>query len=80
MTVYFLFQPCWKLYPDIGTDSGVRNAIIELIGEDLADMWRSREGMVRRHANGLPSEEDLLHGLWVELGVITNGVVTEVSS
>ena len=71
---------CWKLYPDIGTDSGVRNAIIELIGEDLADMWRSREGMVRRNANGLPSEEDLLHGLWVELGVITNGVGTEVKT
>ncbi len=67
---------CWKLYPDIGTDSGVRNAIIELIGEDLADMWRSREGMVHRLTNGLPSEEDLLHGLWRELGVITNGTVT----
>lgn len=67
---------CWKLYPDIGTHSGVRNAIIELIGEDLTDMWRSREGMVPRHTNGLPSEEDLLHGLWRELGVITNGVIT----
>ncbi len=69
---------CWKLYPDIGTDSGVRNAIIELIGEDLTEMWRSREGMVPRLTNGLPSEEDLLHGLWRELGVITNGVVSEV--
>ncbi len=71
---------CWKLYPDIGTDSGVRNAIIELIGEDLAEMWRSREGMVPRLTNGLPSEEDLLHGLWRELGVITDGVVKEVKN
>ena len=36
---------CWKLYPDIGVDSGVRNAIIELIGEDLENMWHSREGL-----------------------------------
>ena len=71
---------CWKLYPDIGTDSGVRNAIIELIGEDLAEMWRSREGMVSRISNGLPSEEQLLHGLWRELGVITDGVVTKAKN
>lgn len=71
---------CWKLYPDIGKDSGVRNAIIELIGADLAEMWRTREGMAPRLTNGLPSEEDLLHGLWRELGVIADGVITEVKN
>ncbi len=68
---------CWKLYPDIGTDTGVRNAIIELIGEDLTELWQSREGMVFRPSNGLPSDQELLHGLWRELGVVPNGSVAE---
>ena len=61
---------CWKLYPDIGEDTGVRNAIIELIGEDLTDMWPSKDGMETRASNGLPSDQDLFHGLWRELGVV----------
>ena len=68
---------CWKLYPDIGENTGVRNAIIELIGDDLTAMWRSREGLAPRLTNGLPSEEDLLHGLWRELGIIADGVAAE---
>ena len=70
---------CWKLYPDIGEETGVRNAIIELIGEDLAAMWRSRESLTPRVTNGLPSDQDLLTGLWRELGITPNGgVATEV--
>ena len=61
---------CWKLYPDIGDDTGVRNAIIELIGEDLTNMWSSGEGMENRAFNGISSDQDLLHGLWRELGVV----------
>ena len=64
---------CWKLYPDIGEDTGVRNAIIELIGEDLTEMWQSRDGMVTRPSNnGLPSDQELLYSLWRELGVLPN--------
>jgi hypothetical protein len=69
---------CWKLYPDIGTDTGVRNGIIELVGEDLSAMWRSREGMTPRVTNGLPSDRDLLHVLWKELGIIVDGTGVEV--
>ena len=69
---------CWKLYPDIGTDSGVRNAIIELIDEDLKVLWRAKEGLAPRVANGLPEDQALLHGLWRELGIIADGTVAEV--
>ena len=70
---------CWKLYPDIGTSTGVRNGIIELIGEDLNAMWRSRDGLAPRLiSNGLPSDQDLLKGLWKELGIIADGKVAEV--
>jgi hypothetical protein len=68
---------CWKLYPDIGTDTGVRNAIIELIDEDLKAMRDSREELVPRVSNGLPSDQILLHGLWKELGVIADGAIPE---
>ena len=68
---------CWKLYPDIGTDTGVRNAIIELIDEDLKAMRDSREELIPRVSNGLPSDQILLHGLWKELGVIADGVIPE---
>ena len=73
---------CWKLYPDIGTDTGVRNAIIELIGQDLSGLWQSREGreglVSHLPNNGLPSDQELLQGLWRELGVIPNGTVSKV--
>ena len=69
---------CWKLYPDIGTGSGVRNAIIELIDDDLKALWSAKEGLAPRVANGLPEDQDLLHGLWRELGIIADGTVAEV--
>ena len=61
---------CWKLYPDIGVDTGVRNAIVELINEDLNILWSGREALPTRPANGMPSDQDLLNDLWKELGVI----------
>ena len=60
---------CWKLYPDIGKDTGVRNAIVELIDDDIRILTRGREQLPTRTANGLPSELDLLQGLWSELGI-----------
>ena len=62
---------CWKLYPDIGKNTGVRNAIVELIDEDLRSLLRGREPLPTRPSNGLPSDVQLLQGLWKELGVIT---------
>ena len=44
--------------------------LLELIGEDLTDMWPSRDRMETRASNGLPSDQDLLHSLWRELGVV----------
>jgi len=64
---------CWKLYPDIGEDTGVRNAIIELIDEDLTAMAQSREGLPSVNTNGLSSDQELLRGLWRELGVFKDG-------
>ena len=66
---------CWKLYPDIGVDTGVRNAIIELIDDDLCAMWGSREPLAPRVTNGLPRDQDLLNGLWKELGIVSDGKV-----
>ena len=43
----------------------------------LTDMWRTREGMVTRPSNGLPSDQELLYGLWKELGVVPNEAVAE---
>ncbi len=59
----------WKLYPDIGTDTGVRNAIMEFIADDLVAMWQSPEGMASYVTNGLSPEQELMHGLWTELGI-----------
>jgi hypothetical protein len=72
---------CWKLYPDIGNDTGVRKAIIELIDDDLKALRESREALVprRKVSNGLPSDQVLLHGLWRELGVVFDGAVSEYS-
>ncbi len=63
---------CWKLYPDIGKDTGVRNAIVELIDDDIRILTRGREQLPTRAANGLPSELDLLQGLWTELGIVVH--------
>lgn len=63
---------CWKLYPDIGVNTGVRNAIIELIDDDLKSLWRVHEWIsTARVPNGLPSDQKLLSGLWKELGIPT---------
>ena len=51
-------------------DTGVRNAIVELINEDLNILWSGREALPTRTANGMPSDRDLLNDLWKELGVI----------
>ena len=68
---------CWKLYPDIGIDTGVRNAIVELIDDDLKAMGKGGEGLPIRPSstNGLPGEQELLSGLWEELGIISDGKV-----
>ena len=66
---------CWKLYPDIGVDTGVRNAIVELINEDLNTLWGGREALPTRPANGMPSDQDLLNDLWKELGVVAKSAV-----
>jgi hypothetical protein len=73
---------CWKLYPDIGVDTGVRNAIIELIDEDLRSLWKGREGLTPRvtNGNGLPGDQQLLEELWRELGIITEPVGIENST
>ena len=68
---------CWKLYPDIGLETGVRNAIVELIDDDLKEMGKGREGLPVRPnpTNGLPEEQELLSGLWEELGIMVDGKV-----
>ena len=48
----------WKLYPDIGDDAGVRNAIVELIDEDLKQIWNAREDIASRLTNGQFDETD----------------------
>ena len=59
------------LYPDMGKDTGVKNAIVELVEEDLKSLFRSREPLPTRPSNQLPSDVELLHGLWKELGLIS---------
>jgi hypothetical protein len=61
---------CWKLYPDIGKDTGVRNAIVELIDDDIRILTRGREQLPTRPANNMPADLDLLKGLWNELGIV----------
>ena len=61
---------CWKLYPDIGKDTGVRNAIVELIDDDIRILTRGREQLPTRPANNMPTDLDLLKGLWNELGIV----------
>jgi hypothetical protein len=76
-----VMSECWKLYPDIGVETGVRNAIVELIDDDLKTMGKGREGLPMRPSptnNGLPGEQELLNGLWEELGIITDGKAARV--
>ena len=53
-----LKKESWKLYPDIGQDTGVRNAIVELIDDDLKGIWNGREDIATRLANAQLSDED----------------------
>lgn len=42
----------WKLYPDIGEDSGVRSAVIELIDDDLRQVWNTPGDVALRLSYG----------------------------
>ena len=53
----------WKLYPDIGEETGVRRAIIELIDDDLKKLWNGREDIATRLTNGSFSDGELLNGV-----------------
>jgi hypothetical protein len=53
----------WKLYPDIGEETGVRRAIIELIDDDLKKLWNGREDIATRLTNGTFTDGDLLNGV-----------------
>ena len=66
---------CWKLYPDTGVDTGVRNAIVELIEEDIRTLWSGRDGLPTRTVTGMPDQQTLLRGLLKELGVFAEPAV-----
>ncbi|MBO19856.1 MAG: hypothetical protein CL732_04870 [Chloroflexi bacterium] len=53
----------WKLYPDIGEDTGVRRGIIELIDDDLKQLWNARDDIATRLTNGQFSGGELLNGV-----------------
>ncbi|MCH8987391.1 MAG: hypothetical protein IIA92_01115 [Chloroflexi bacterium] len=53
----------WKLYPDIGETTGVRRAIIELIDDDLKNLWNGQDDIATRLTNGQFSDGDLLNGV-----------------
>jgi len=53
----------WKLYPDIGETTGVRRAIIELIDDDLKNLWHGQDDIATRLTNGQFSDGDLLNGV-----------------
>ena len=48
----------WKLYPDIGRNSGVRPAVIELIDDDLRQVWDTSGDIALRLAYGKPEDPD----------------------
>ena len=48
----------WKLYPDIGQNSGVRSAVIELIDDDLRQVWNTPGDVALRLAYGRPDDPD----------------------
>jgi len=53
----------WKLYPDIGEETGVRRAIIELIDDDLKKLWDGREDIATRLTNGTFTDGELMNGV-----------------
>ena len=53
----------WKLYPDIGEKTGVRRAIIELIDDDLKNLWNGRDDIATRLTNGQFSDGELRNGV-----------------
>ena len=48
----------WKLYPDIGQNSGVRPAVIELIDDDLRQVWNTSGDVALSLAYGHMDEAD----------------------
>ena len=51
----------WKLYPDIGEETGVRRAIIELIDDDLKKLWnRPGKDIATRLTNGSFTDGELM--------------------
>ena len=48
----------WKLYPDIGQNSGVRPAVIELIDDDLRQVWNTSGDVALRLAYGHLDESE----------------------
>ena len=56
-------KEAWKLYPDIGEETGVRRAIIELIDDDLKKLWNGRDDIATRLTNGSFTDGDLLNGV-----------------
>ncbi len=48
----------WKLYPDIGQDSGVRPAVIELIDDDLRQVWNTPGDVALRLSYGHVQDSD----------------------
>ena len=67
----------WKLYPDIGEETGVRRAIIELIDDDLKKLWDGREDIATRLTNGQFTDGDLLNGVVKPQDKIMNTVDTD---
>ena len=53
----------WKLYPDIGQTTGVRPAVIELIDDDLRQVWNTAGDVALRLAYGHleDSDAELVH-------------------
>ena len=49
----------WKLYPDIGQNSGVRPAVIELIDDDLRHVWDTPGDVALRLAYGRLEDSDV---------------------
>jgi len=67
----------WKLYPDIGEDTGVRRAIIELIDDDLKKLWDGREDIATRLTDGQFTDNDLLNGVVKPQDKIMNTLDTD---
>ena len=59
---------CWKLYPDIGTDTGLRNAIIEMIDDDLKALEREHEDPTGHTSNGQIKDRKLIEKLLHSFG------------